>query len=102
MNNTIEDYKGIEDSASPLSCNASSWHPYVVIGFTLLNSVISLGKQFLNNNKHMNLTTMLKEQQKAADEKQSLPLKTVDEKRSLAIELDVPENLKASTHSNKP
>ena len=58
MNNTIEDYKGIEDSASPLSCNASSWHPYVVIGFTLLNTVISLGKQFLNNNKHMSLTTI--------------------------------------------
>ena len=46
---TIETNEGIP------SCN--TWQPIVTYVFIFLNIMISIGKQFLNNNKHIKLNT---------------------------------------------
>ena len=64
-------------------CNTSSWAPFVGIAITVLNIAISLGKQYLNNGKHLSMADTIKEIRK-----ELLPNK--------GIELNIPENLKAS------
>ena len=74
--------------------NNITWFPIVTNILILLNIIISLSKQYLNNNKHSTLTdtlkTVVKESLKEGSKEEAKYLVTE------AIELNVPENLKSS------
>ena len=77
-------------------CDTSnSWAPFLGIAATILNIAISLGKQYLNNGKHMTADTLKEiikgELQGGAAVHGEAVVYTE------AIELNIPENLKAST-----
>ena len=45
----------MEENKTNPSCN--TWQPIVTYGLIFLNIMISIGKQFLNNNKHIKLNS---------------------------------------------
>ena len=64
-------------------CNSNSWAPIVTNVMIALNIIISLGKQFLNSNKHASLKNSIR----------SLKERSL---QTEGIELNVPEDLKSS------
>jgi len=71
------------------TCN-SSWSAYVTMGLNIAIIAISLGKQFLNSKSQVTLTNAVKS---LATPNVNLPTEQV--------QLNIPENLKASVQSNK-
>ena len=82
-------------------CDTSnSWAPFLGIAATILNIAISLGKQYLNNGKHMTADTLKEiikgELQGGAAAHGDAAVHSEAAALTEAIELNIPENLKAS------
>ena len=76
------------DISSSNNCN-NTWSPIVTNVMIALSIIISLGKQFLNNNKHASLKNILIQGRKTEKIQQ-------EDLQTEGIELNVPENLKSS------
>ena len=84
----------MEENITDSSCN--TWQPIVTYVLIFLNILISIGKQFLNNNKHIKLNdnvdtilTGIKQNNKITN----VPLNTETEG---LINLNIPDNLRTS------
>ena len=84
------------------SCD--TWQPIVTYVLIFLNIMISLGKQFLNNNKHIKLNsnvdsilTGIKRENQNTNIQYPSPLNTEGEG---LINLNIPEHLKTSQKEN--
>jgi hypothetical protein len=79
MNTTSTDITSLSE------CN-NTWQSFVILGLNILGIAISLGKQLLNNKKHINIVDSLNNMLKSPQE----ALQTE------AIQLEIPEHLKGS------
>ena len=84
----------MEENITNSSCN--TWQPIVTYVLIFLNILISLGKQFLNNNKHIKLNdnvdtilTGIKQNNQVTN----VPLNTETER---LINLNIPDHLRTS------
>ena len=79
MNITSTDIAGVSE------CN-NNWQSFVILGLNILGIAISVGKQLLNNKKHLSvvdtIASLLKSPQEAL--------------QTEAVQLDIPDHLKAS------
>ena len=82
--------KHMEEDPTNLSCN--TWQPIVTYVLIFLNIMISVGKQFLNNSKHIKLKTNV--DTILTGIKGNLP-NTNTEGEGL-MDLNIPENLRTS------
>ena len=88
----------MEENITNSSCNA--WQPIVTYVLIFLNIIISLGKQFLNNNKHIKLNnnvdtilTGIKQNNQITNVPHSSPLNIETEG---LINLNIPDHLRTS------
>ena len=88
----------MEENITNPSCN--TWQPIVTYVLIFLNIMISIGKQFLNNNKHIKLNsnvdtilTGIKRNNQNTNIHYPTPLNTEVED---LINLNIPEHLKTS------
>ena len=79
----------ITDPSIPFATCDTPWSTYVTWAFNIIIITISLGKQFLNSKSQLTLTNAVK----SLSPNVNLPTEQ--------IQLELPENLKASIHSNK-
>ena len=79
----------ITDTNIPFATCDSSWSTYVTMGLNIIIIGISLRKQFLNSKSQLTLTNAVKS------------LSTYVNLPTEQVQLNIPENLKASIHSNK-
>ena len=90
---------------SPINPSCDTWQPIVTYVLIFLNIMISLGKQFLNNNKHIKLnsnvdsilTGIRQEKVMNTNNIHTNPLNTEGEG---LISLNIPEHLKTSQKEN--
>ena len=85
----------MEENNSNPSCN--TWQPIVTYVLIFLNILISAGKQFLNNNKHIKLNTNV--DTILTGIKRNTNTRNNTEGDAL-INLNIPEHLKTSQKEN--
>ena len=81
----------MEENITDSSCNA--WQPIVTYVLIFLNIMISLGKQFLNNNKHIKLNSNVDSILTGIRHSSSKVMNTETEG---LISLNIPEHLRTS------
>ena len=82
-----------ENNTNP-SCD--TWQPIVTYVLIFLNIMISIGKQFLNNNKHIKLNSNV-DSILTGIRRENIPLNTEGEG---LINLNIPEHLKTNQKEN--
>ena len=92
-----------ENNTNPNPTNPScdTWQPIVTYVLIFLNIMISLDKQFLNNNKHIKLNSNV-DSILTGIRRENIPLNTnalITEGEGL-INLNIPEHLKTSQKEN--
>ena len=81
---------------NPTNPSCDTWQPIVTYVLIFLNIMISLGKQFLNNNKHLKLNSNVGSILTGI-RRENIPLNTEGEG---LINLNIPEHLKTSQKEN--
>ena len=83
------------EEKNPTNLSCDTWQPIVTYVLIFLNIMISLGKQFLNNNKHMKLNTNV-DTILTGIKRNNLNTNNLNTEVEGPINLTVPEHLKTS------
>ena len=81
---------------NPTNHSCDTWQPIVTYVLIFLNILISVGKQFLNNNKHIKLNTNV--DTILTGIKRNSPIMNTE--GDALINLNIPEHLKTSQKEN--
>ena len=91
-----------ENNTNPMndlpSCN--TWQPIVTYVLIFLNIMISLGKQFLNNNKHIKLNSNVDSILTGIRQEKVMNTNNIHTEGEGLISLNIPEHLKTSQKEN--
>ena len=87
-----------ENNTNPMndlpSCN--TWQPIVTYVLIFLNILISLGKQFLNNNKHVKLNSNVDSILTGIRQEKVMNTNNIHTEGEGLISLNIPEHLRTS------
>ena len=86
----------MEEISNTNSSSCDTWQPIVTYVLIFLNIMISVGKQFLNNNKHIKLNTNV--DTILTGIKRNSPIMNTES--DALINLNIPEHLKTSQKEN--
>ena len=80
--------------ANPTNLSCDTWQPIVTYVLIFLSVIISVGKQFLNNNKHVKLNTNV--DTILSGIKRGVINQNTNTEGNGLIDLNIPEHLKTS------
>ena len=87
----------MEENITKETCN--TWQPIVTYVLIFLNIMISLGKQFLNNNKHVKLNNNV-DSILTGIKRENIPTEGEGHAFIQPVNLNIPEHLRTSQKEN--